>query len=614
MCLAGASPVLGQGLLRSGVRPVSLRADADLAPGEIHGTIQDDQGKPLKGAVVSALGETVAFALSDREGRYAFRSLPPGTYLVRVHLDGYVMPRGRSVQLNPGGRESWTISMGRVVPNDAPKDASPVVLSAGVSGSRADDPADEGVEADTGSASEIAWRLRNIRRGVLKDANFGLIEDEPLPPPDVIVRAGSPARLASALFADLNGQINLLTTTSFDRPQDLFSVDAGSPRPVAYVSLIAPLSNGDWMVRGSMTQGDISSWILAGSFARRGPATHQYEAGVSYATQRYEGGNADALAAMRDGSRNAGEIYATDSWTVTPRFMIGLGGRYASYAYLEDRALLSGRLSFVYQPYAEDPLRISLSANHREIAPGAEEFVPPSVGLWLPPERTFSELARGEFRPERVNHVEVAGEREVGGGFIVGVRAFRQQIDDQLVTVFGIVGAQSAATLGHYQVGTAGNFETYGWGFSVTGTTKGATEASVAYMQVDSIRRGEMTDLDVDALLGVSRSLLRRAERFHDLTASVRSRLAPTATRFFVVYKLNSAYAEAGASAPLGGARFEVQINQEIPFLDFTGAQWEMLVGVRNLFRSDLFDGSVYDELLVVRPPKRVLGGVTVRF
>jgi hypothetical protein len=35
---------------------------------------------------------------------------------------------------------------------------------------------------------------------------------------------------------------------------------------------------------------------------------------------------------------------------------------------------------------------------------------------------------------------------------------------------------------------------------------------------------------------------------------------------------------------------------------------------VRNLFRADLIDSSVYDELLVVRPPKRVVGGVTVKF
>ena len=48
--------------------------------------------------------------------------------------------------------------------------------------------------------------------------------------------------------------------------------------------------------------------------------------------------------------------------------------------------------------------------------------------------------------------------------------------------------------------------------------------------------------------------------------------------------------------------------------LSFTNAHWEMLVAVRNLFRDDLLDSSVYDELLVVRPPKRVVGGVTLKF
>jgi hypothetical protein len=39
-----------------------------------------------------------------------------------------------------------------------------------------------------------------------------------------------------------------------------------------------------------------------------------------------------------------------------------------------------------------------------------------------------------------------------------------------------------------------------------------------------------------------------------------------------------------------------------------------MLVAVSNLFREDLAELSIYDELMVVRPPKRLVGGVTVRF
>jgi hypothetical protein len=39
-----------------------------------------------------------------------------------------------------------------------------------------------------------------------------------------------------------------------------------------------------------------------------------------------------------------------------------------------------------------------------------------------------------------------------------------------------------------------------------------------------------------------------------------------------------------------------------------------MLVAVRNFFRDAAVDQSVYDELLVVRPPKRVVGGLTLKF
>jgi hypothetical protein len=48
--------------------------------------------------------------------------------------------------------------------------------------------------------------------------------------------------------------------------------------------------------------------------------------------------------------------------------------------------------------------------------------------------------------------------------------------------------------------------------------------------------------------------------------------------------------------------------------MDFSNAKWEMLLAVRNFFREGSQDSSVYDELLVVRPPKRIVGGLTLRF
>jgi hypothetical protein len=250
---------------------------------------------------------------------------------------------------------------------------------------------------------------------------------------------------------------------------------------------------------------------------------------------------------------------------------------------------------------------------HRETAPGAEEFLPPTVGLWLPPERTFSQVSRGVFRPERLDHVEVAAEREWPGAVVVGIRAFRQRVNDQVVTLFGVAVADAPSGVGHYRVGSAGDFDARGWGVTVSRAVGDAVHASVDYSQIDADWQGGSPDADAIAL--VAGPVLRSDERIHDVTASVESVVAPTATRLFVVYKLNTGFAPSdSAASQLASARFNVQVNQALPFLNFTSAHWEMLVAVSNLFRDEPLDGSVYDEILVMRPPKRVLGGVTVRF
>src|SRR5262249_6986720 len=131
---------------------------------------------------------------------------------------------------------------------------------------------------------------------------------------------GSTARLASNFFTDtmFSGQVNLLTTGSLDLPQQLFSLDAVS-RGVAYLAVSAPAgASADWTVRGALTQSDISSWIIAGSYTTRMPARHRYDIGMSYATERYAGGNPSALRDVTDGSRNAGAIYGFDTISITP--------------------------------------------------------------------------------------------------------------------------------------------------------------------------------------------------------------------------------------------------------------------------------------------------------
>ena len=113
----------------------------------------------------------------------------------------------------------------------------------------------------------------------------------------------------------------------------------------------------------------------------------------------------------------------------------------------------------------------------------------------------------------------------------------------------------------------------------------------------------------------LSRLTRPQDENIHDLTTSFRTDIPETATRLFVLYKLNSGYARRTARLSETGVegRFDVQVNQALPF-GLGSTKWEVLVGVRNLFRDPNDPGSIYDELLVVRPPKRVVGGFLVRF
>jgi hypothetical protein len=615
LCAAGVHPAAAQAVAGAGSPQVVVRQiAAAVSLGDLHGTVLDDHGQPLAGAVVSAVGATSAFAVSEQNGAFTLRNLPAGPYLLRAHLQGYIPTRGRIIQVNAASRNVSAISLTR----NADASDEPRILEAGLGPASTSGETTE-PDPEVRDQGEVAWRLRHLKRSVLKGTEFAAVVDgddeTPLDQPRDSF--GVAASAAGSWFADLalNGQVNLLTRTSLDRPQDLLSLDADDPRGITYISLSAPTIGGSWAMRGAMTQGDLSSWILSGAYVRRAPAAHQYETGLTYGMQRYRGGNVAALAALPEGKRNVGAVYAYDNWAVAPGLDVSYGAKYARYDYLADRGLLSPRASLTLAPIRGSSFRIRTAVERREVAPGAEEFLPPSTGLWLPPERTFSPLSTHHtLNPERIDRFEVSAEREWIGDVMIGVRAFRESVDDQVITLFGVtLPRMPTANIGHYYVASAGDFDAAGWGVSVHRRLADGVQASVDYTQTMAEWAGGSPD--TARLLHAAPGALRTgSERVHDVTASVESELPSTATRVLLVYKVNSAFAGAGAAANAPAARFQMQVNQALPFLDFTNAQWEMLFAIRNLFSDDFRDGSIYDELLVVRPPTRVVGGLTVRF
>src|SRR5215468_5296639 len=155
------------------VAPISnnspIRQVASISPMEVRGVVLDDRAQPLAGAVVSALGGASAFAITDRSGRFTLRDLPAGPYLVRAHLQGYASARDRIVQVSTATRDI-SISLTKV----AAKDDQPSVLQAGIGGV---DESSLAGDDEVDHPSDIAWRLRHLRRSVLKD-----LDHTPIPP------------------------------------------------------------------------------------------------------------------------------------------------------------------------------------------------------------------------------------------------------------------------------------------------------------------------------------------------------------------------------------------------------------------------------------------------
>jgi hypothetical protein len=427
----------------------------------------------------------------------------------------------------------------------------------------------------------------------------------------------SAASLATTFFTDLpfTGEVNLLTTGAIGPDEELFSGDV-LPRGVAYMSIGAPTPAGDWSVRAAMNQGDLSSWIIAGAFqSRASESAHVYRFGYTYSAQEYLGGNLAALAAATDGSRNVGELFALDRWAITPAIAVEYGARYGRYDYLRPGGLFSPKVGVMVEPIRNT--RVSATVAQRMLAPGAEEFVASETpGPWLPPERTFAPLggpgAANAFSVERARYVDLLVEHDFDSNYAVGVRRFYQDVDNQLVTLFGLNVPGGPQSVGHYYVANAGSLGADGWAVRLSSSGR-RVHGSIDYSVTRArwVERGDMGDIARWAPAAIRYS----TEDLHDVTTSLATDIPETATRVFVFYKLNTGYTRSDTSQLRPGldGRFDVQINQALPF-ELGGTRWEVLLGLRNLFRDPNDPASVYDELLVVKPPKRVVGGFLVRF
>ena len=161
-CLLAGQPTSAHA---QSLKPEAVTTIAAVDTGSIQGTVTDEAGRPVDGAVVSALGGTTAFAVSDKTGQFTLKQLPPGPYLVRVHMAGFLAARSTMINVRPSARSASSFTLRREGSPNAPR-----IAEASVAGTAAG-AAPAGTRTGDRDEGELGWRLRHLKRGVLKETD-----------------------------------------------------------------------------------------------------------------------------------------------------------------------------------------------------------------------------------------------------------------------------------------------------------------------------------------------------------------------------------------------------------------------------------------------------------
>ena len=648
-----ATVVAGQELRGS---PQSVVAGSPAADtGRLNGVVTAADGSAIGDALLSLSGPGgSSLAVSDSAGRFRFEKLPAGRYLLRTHLTG-IGTSPRFVQVESGQTVFEPVVL-------SPADESnPDLLLAGSTfqfgnasvepvpgnaraGSSAEDPdrAQPGVASTPEDPGAVRprpqdakmWRLRRARRSVLKDRMTGasLVQRGATAPGSanagsVVERWAAAGRgslehpLAGVAGLPISGEVQFLTRATLAGPSFLWPSEAW-PGQVAYVS-VAPSGTSDWALRGTvdMTTGETASWAIAGWYTVEPRQDHDVEVAVSYSRQvhaaaadlRLDGPGPVAAGVPR---REVGRVEAADTWAVSPALEIGYGAELARYGYLEDGRLFSPQASVTMSPV--DGTRVRAAVSRNMTAPGGEQFLPPLDGVWLPPERTYTSLSGlADLHAEQVRHVEIGLEHELGERSVIGVRRFSQEVDNQLMAMFAPGVHAPPGTLpasgGHYYMTGAGGVDVDGWGVTFDHELEERLRGAIDYRIVRS--EWAPPGFAQGAELAAARPG-SGMDYFQDVAATLQAEIPETSTRIVARCRVSTAFAQftSGGVDPGLDARFDLQVTQTLPFAPFEGSSWELLVALRSLFHEPGQGASIYDELLVVDPPRQLVGGLVVHF
>jgi hypothetical protein len=533
-------------------------AGAERAGGLV-GWVEDTRGMPVAGAVISLFGKGLGgsglVTLSDSAGRFFVRALPPGSYTLRALSQGLRPAPAREVTVIPDQDAIFSVSLAPLGDLDE----------------------NEAAERER----ELAWLFRHRRRSVLEDTVPALPAQNPDQAPATADLLGRAPWLSS-----MAGSVEIVANPASLAADGIAS--EGLPGHFGVVRLGGRVAHlGRFSLGGLVAESENAAWRMATEFVADPEGGHELRVGAGYGSRLLR-----PVLARGDGhadNRGVGAIFVQDRWTAG-KLTATFGGRYSFIGYLADPNHVDPSAAVEWRQ--KDGTTLRLSATRRTLVPGGDLL-------------TLSTLSSGasialammdpELRPERIGRFELGTDHSFGAASL-GAHAFYEDVRNPLVNSFEGVRAPRSLHIANGHAVAA-----RGLGFSLGRRFGNAVNGSVTYTYGRSFHE----TADAGAL---------PAGEFHDVVTRVETFVERSGTRVLVLYRVNALNPEAEGVSQVTNSRFDVQLRQDLPFLGgLTRADWELLLAYRNLFYEPS-EGAAFDELVVSNPPKRMLGGITVRF
>jgi TonB dependent receptor-like, beta-barrel/Carboxypeptidase regulatory-like domain len=542
--------------------------------GGVVGWVEDPRGVPVQGAVVSFFGRGTGgvVTLSDSTGRFFLPALTPGSYTVRALTRSKLVAPPRQITVLPNRDFTFTMSLQEALPGEEATAAET-----------------ESESKKSAATREINWLLRHKRRSVLEErgqeSGFEQVWSVPAP---------SPSRLLASWIPELDGTVEVMATPLGSGGE----IDGDNVPSFSVLRLKGRIAgSGHWTLGGLVSESESTAWRMAAEFVAEPVEGHELQFGTGYGT-RFVRPLLPTEGDARIDDRSVGAVFGQDRWNVADSVTAVVGARFSYIGFLEDAHHLDPSLTIEVK--RDDHTRLSGTFATRTMAPGGDLLTLTSLATG--PAVTYASMERG-LRAERSNRIEMAIAQEFG---VTTLRAhtFYETVRDQLVNAFEENGG-ATPTL---HILNAGGLQARGMGVTVGRRFGEHVNGQVTYTYGRAWRDAGPMRADVSEgipLLAISKG------DFHDVVARVETVIDETDTRVVALYRVNQL---SGTEATSNARRFDVQVSQGLPFLGaLTRADWDVLFSIRNLYY-EAGEGAILDEHAVSNPPKRVLGGIAVRF